>query len=110
MSSPRFHELTVARVSPEAAGAVAITFAVPGELRERFSFEPGQFLTLRGTIDGEDVRRSYSICSTRSRYARHGELEVGIRPMDGGQFSNWAATRIKAGCTAGRHRQRAHAR
>ena len=99
MSSPRFHELTVARVSPEAAGAVAITFAVPGELRERFSFEPGQFLTLRGTIDGEDVRRSYSICSTRSRYARHGELEVGIRPMDGGQFSNWAATRIKAGDT-----------
>ena len=96
---PRFHDLTVARVNPEAAGAVAITFAVPAELQERFAFEPGQFLTLRSTIDGQDVRRNYSICSTRSRYGSHGELEVGIRPMDGGVFSNWAATQLKAGDT-----------
>ncbi|WP_448253918.1 1,2-phenylacetyl-CoA epoxidase subunit PaaE [Ottowia oryzae] len=96
---PRFHDLTVARVNPEAAGAVAITFAVPAELQERFAFEPGQFLTLRSTIEGQDVRRNYSICSTRSRYGSHGELEVGIRPMDGGVFSNWAATQLKAGDT-----------
>ena len=96
---PRFHDLTVARVNPEAAGAVAITFAVPAELQERFAFEPGQFLTLRSTIDGQDVRRNYSICSTRSRYGSHGELEVGIRPMEGGVFSNWAATQLKAGDT-----------
>ena len=96
---PRFHDLTVARVNPEAAGAVAITFAVPAELQERFAFEPGQFLTLRSTIDGQDVRRNYSICSTRSRYGSHGELEVGIRPMEGGLFSNWAATQLKAGDT-----------
>ena len=97
MSAPRFHELTVARVNPEAAGAVAITFAVPDELRDSFAFEPGQFLTLRSTIDGQDVRRNYSICSTRSRYSRAKELEVGIRPMEGGLFSNWAATQLKAG-------------
>lgn len=97
MSIPRFHDLTVARVSPEAAGAVAITFAVPDELQEAFSFQPGQFLTLRTTIDGQDVRRNYSICSTRSRYRQARELEVGIRPMDGGLFSNWAATQLKAG-------------
>ena len=96
---PRFHDLTVARVNPEAAGAVAITFAVPAELQERFAFEPGQFLTLRSTIDGQDVRRNYSICSTRSRYGSHVELEVGIRPIDGGVFSNWAATQLKAGDT-----------
>ena len=96
---PRFHDLTVARVNPEAAGAVAITFAVPAELQERFAFEPGQFLTLRSTIEGQDVRRNYSICSTRSRYGSHGELEVGIRPMEGGVFSNWAATQLKAGDT-----------
>jgi ring-1,2-phenylacetyl-CoA epoxidase subunit PaaE len=47
MAAPRFHALTVARVNPEAAGAVSITFAVPQELRESFHFEPGQFLTLR---------------------------------------------------------------
>ena len=99
MSAPRFHDLTIARVSPEAAGAVAITFAVPPELQDSFRFEPGQFLTLRTHIDGQDVRRNYSICSTRSHYAGKRELEVGIRPMEGGVFSNWAATQLKAGDT-----------
>ena len=97
MSAPRFHDLTVARVSPEAAGAVAITFAVPPELHGHFDFQPGQFLTLRATIDGQDVRRNYSICSTRSRYTRARELDVGIRPMEGGLFSNWAATQLRPG-------------
>lgn len=96
---PRFHDLTIARVTPEAAGSVAITFAVPEDLHERFAFVPGQFLTLRATIDGQDVRRNYSICSTRSRYGTQRELEVGIRPMEGGVFSNWAATQLKAGDT-----------
>ncbi len=94
----RFHDLTVSRVSPEAAGAVAITLAVPPDLRDAFAFEPGQFLTLRADIAGQDVRRSYSISSERSRLAR-GELEVGIRPVEGGVFSNWAATRLKVGDT-----------
>lgn len=99
MTAPRFHSLQIARVSPEAAGAVAITFAVPEALRTRFAFEPGQFLTLRATIGGQDIRRSYSICSPRSRYAQLGQLEVGIRPMLGGVFSNWAANQLKVGDT-----------
>jgi ring-1,2-phenylacetyl-CoA epoxidase subunit PaaE len=68
-------------------------------LRETFAFQPGQFLTLRSQIDGQDVRRSYSICCAQSRLVRDGELEIGIRPMDGGVFSNWAATRLKSGDT-----------
>ena len=60
MSALRFHDLTVKRVSPEAAGAVAITFDIPADARERFAFEPGQFLTLRATIDGQDV--SVTVC------------------------------------------------
>ena len=99
MSAPRFQELAIKRVSPEAAGAVAITFAIPEGERERFAFEPGQFLTLRATIDGQDVRRNYSISSPRSRLAREGELEIGIRPVEGGLFSNWATRAIKAGDT-----------
>ncbi|WP_374477811.1 FAD-binding oxidoreductase, partial [Zoogloea sp.] len=79
MSAPRFQELSVKRVSPEAAGAVAITFDIPASEKERFAFEPGQFLTLRATIDGQDVRRNYSISSPRSRLAKDGELEIGIR-------------------------------
>ena len=98
MTALRFHDLTVARVTPEAAGAVAITLAVPTELREAFDFAPGQFLTLRATIDGADVRRSYSISSARSQL-KNGELELGIRPVEGGVFSNWAATQLKAGDT-----------
>ena len=99
MSALRFQELAVKRVSPEAAGAVAITFDIPPADRERFAFEPGQFLTVRATIDGQDVRRNYSISSPRSRLARNGELEIGVRPVEGGLFSNWAARAIKAGDT-----------
>ena len=98
MTALRFHDLTVAKVTPEAAGAVAITLAVPGDLRDAFDFAPGQFLTVRASIDGADVRRSYSISSARSQL-KHGELELGIRPVEGGVFSNWAASQLKAGDT-----------
>ena len=97
MSAPRFHELTVKRISPEAAGSLAVTFAIPAESREAFAFQPGQFLTLRATVDGQEVRRNYSISSPRSRLATAGELEIGIRPVAGGVFSNWAARSLKAG-------------
>lgn len=99
MSAPRFHELTIKRVSPEAAGSVAITFDIPAAERETFSFQPGQFLTLRARVDGQDVRRNYSISSSRSRFHRDGEIEIGIRPVVDGVFSNWAATAVKAGQT-----------
>ena len=98
-TAPRFHELPIARISPEAAGAVAITLAVPPEQRTAFAFEPGQFLTVRATIGGQDVRRSYSISSPRSLLTQQGELTLGIRPVDGGVFSNWAASELKAGDT-----------
>ncbi|MEY2952295.1 MAG: hypothetical protein RLZZ401_382 [Pseudomonadota bacterium] len=95
--APRFHELRVARINPEAAGAVSIALAIPPGLRETFAFAPGQFLTLRATVGGQDIRRSYSICCPRSRLTVEGELEVGIRPVQGGAFSNWAATQLQVG-------------
>jgi ring-1,2-phenylacetyl-CoA epoxidase subunit PaaE len=94
---PRFHDLTVSRIHPEAAGSVAVSLHIPPELRDTFAFEPGQFLTLRTTIGGQDVRRSYSISSPRSLLTQQGELTLGIRPVEGGVFSNWAATELKAG-------------
>ena len=90
MSTPHFHPLPIQRVSPEAAGAVALTFAVPDALRDTYWFKPGQFLTLRAQISGQSVRRSYSICSSIQRYIRSGEIDVGIKPVPGGVFSNWA--------------------
>lgn len=99
MSSPAFHELAIKKINPEAAGSVAITFDIPSESREKFHFEPGQFLTLRAHVGGQDVRRNYSISSPRSQFLKRGELEIGIRPVEGGVFSNWAATQLKAGDT-----------
>ncbi len=99
MSSPSFHELSIKKVSPEAAGSVAITFDIPSESLEKFHFEPGQFLTLRADVNGQDVRRNYSISSPRSQFLKRRELEIGIRPVEGGLFSNWAATQLKAGDT-----------
>ena len=97
MTAFKFHDLPVSNITPEAAGAVAITFQVPEDLRSGFNFKAGQFLTLRASIDGNDVRRSYSISSSQNAYAQNGTLEVGIRPVQGGVFSNWAATQLKVG-------------
>ncbi len=98
MSVPHFHPLVVTRVTPEAAGAVAVSFAIPPELRSLYGFTPGQFLTLKATIDGEPVRRSYSICSSTQRLAAEHDIEVGIKPVEGGIFSNWA-THLQPGDT-----------
>ncbi len=94
-----FHSLSVCRVTPEAAGAAAITFAVPPDLRDRFDFRPGQFLTLRAQVDGVELRRSYSICSPHQRYERDGEIDIGIKPVEGGVFSRWALRHLVPGVT-----------
>ena len=60
-ASSRFHDLRVARVSPEAAGSVAVALSVRDALLERFDFKPGQYVNLRSKSDGADVRGSYSI-------------------------------------------------
>jgi ring-1,2-phenylacetyl-CoA epoxidase subunit PaaE len=94
-----FHPLTVRRVTPDAAGSAAYTLAVPAELRDTFAFRPGQFLTLRASIDGQETRRSYSICSARSRYRESAELDIGIKPVEGGVFSRWALAGLQPGMT-----------
>lgn len=93
-----FHPLTISRVTPEAAGAVAISFAIPPDLRALYAFTPGQFLTLKAQIGDEPVRRSYSICSSTQHLAATQEIEVGIKPVEGGVFSNWA-TQLQPGDT-----------
>ena len=87
---PEFHRLPVRRVSPEAGNAVALTFAVPPAVLDTFAFAPGQFLTLRAQVNGAELRRSYSICSTPHELATSGHLQVGVRAVQGGAFSTWA--------------------
>lgn len=92
-----FYDLEITRVRPEAAGSLAVTFAIPAAWRDTFLFQPGQFLTLKAVIDGQEVRRSYSICSSVSRYKTSGDIEIGIRAVEGGLFSNWAVENFKPG-------------
>ena len=89
-----FHSLPVT-VRPETADSVCVTFHVPPDLREHYRHLPGQHLVLRTELDGEDVRRSYSICST----ANGDELQVGVKRIDGGVFSTYATTVLADGDT-----------
>ncbi|GAP34744.1 2Fe-2S iron-sulfur cluster-binding protein [Piscinibacter sakaiensis] len=93
--SIHFHPLRVTAVQREAEAVVlsVATDALDPAAREAFRFTPGQYLTLRATVDGEDLRRNYSICSA----ADEPTLRVGIRSVDGGRFSGWAATRLQPG-------------
>jgi ring-1,2-phenylacetyl-CoA epoxidase subunit PaaE len=91
--TPRFHRLAVNDLRREAPDAVSLSFAIPKELADDYSFAPGQYLTLRTTMDGEEVRRSYSICSG----PEDGELRIAVKKVDGGTFSSWAADELKAG-------------
>jgi ring-1,2-phenylacetyl-CoA epoxidase subunit PaaE len=93
VSDLTFHPLRVTEVSRLTDDAVAVTFDVPGDLADRFRFAPGQHVTMRLIIDGQDVRRSYSICAP----AGAGKLRVGVKRLPGGVFSNYVNDRLKAG-------------
>jgi ring-1,2-phenylacetyl-CoA epoxidase subunit PaaE len=93
MTTPRFHRLAVKDLRRETPDAISMTFAIPQQLAGDYSFQPGQYLTLRTTMDGEEVRRSYSICSGPD----DGELRVAVKRVNGGAFSSWAAEELKCG-------------
>ena len=95
MSAPHFHRLTIADLRRETKDAVSIAFAVPPELASAYAFEPGQYLTLRATLQGEEERRSYSICSGLD----DGELRVAVKKVDGGRFSTHVNEALKPGDT-----------
>ncbi len=88
-----FHTLTVASVTRDTRDAVLVTFNVPDDLAALYHYQPGQHLTLRALVDGDDVRRSYSICSS----VQDQRLRVGIKKVAGGVFSTWANEQLKAG-------------
>ena len=91
----KFHPITIAQVRQETRDTIVATLAVPESLRERFAFTQGQHLTLRAQVNGEDLRRSYSICSA----VDDPELRIAIKRTPGGQFSTWANDTLKPGVT-----------
>ena len=90
---PRFHPLTVAEVRRETPDCVSLSFSVPAELRERFRFTQGQHVILRAEIDGEELRRTYSICSA----VDEGELRIAVKRQPHGRFSGWIHDHLRAG-------------
>jgi len=90
-----FHALRVAEIVPETSEANSIRFELPPELRERFAFRAGQHLTLRATIDGEEVRRNYSLCTAPD----DNDWMVTVKRIGGGLFSNWVGDKLKVGNT-----------
>jgi ring-1,2-phenylacetyl-CoA epoxidase subunit PaaE len=90
-----FHPLTVTGIRRETRDSVVLTLAPPDAERAAFSFTQGQYLTFRARIDGEEVRRSYSICAA----VQDPELRVGVKRVQGGLFSTWANERVVPGDT-----------
>jgi ring-1,2-phenylacetyl-CoA epoxidase subunit PaaE len=92
MSGLHFHPLRVHDVRPDTDDAVVVTFDVPPAQAGDFAFTPGQYLTLRHAVGGQDLRRSYSICSAVGE-----PLRVGVRRVPGGAFSTWVHGNLKVG-------------
>jgi ring-1,2-phenylacetyl-CoA epoxidase subunit PaaE len=89
----KFHPLAVAKVERETRDAVAITFAIPSVLTDAFRYEQGQHVTVRADIGGQDVRRSYSICSA----VQDGSLKIAVKRNPHGVFSTWANESLASG-------------
>ncbi|WP_134738085.1 1,2-phenylacetyl-CoA epoxidase subunit PaaE [Nocardioides sp. 503] len=89
---PVFHTLTVAAVERLTDDSAAVTFDVPEDLREAFAFAAGQSLTLRRTIEGQEHRRTYSICAPVGDLPR-----VGVREIPDGLFSSWLVRGVRPG-------------
>lgn len=91
--TPKFHRLRIREVRRETPECVSLAFEVPPELAADYRFVQGQHLNLRADLDGEEARRSYSICSA----VDDGELRVAIKKVPGGRFSAWANERLRPG-------------
>ena len=90
-----FYPLTVKKVQPETSGCVSIWLEVPEHLRETFAYKQGQYITLRTTINGQEIRRTYSLCSS----PLSGQWRVAVKQVPEGVFSQYAISTLKAGDT-----------
>ncbi|HEX7114808.1 MAG TPA: 1,2-phenylacetyl-CoA epoxidase subunit PaaE [Steroidobacter sp.] len=88
-----FHSLKVAEVRPEATDAICLAFEVPESLREAYRFKPGQHITLRAKVDGQELRRTYSICSASDEPL----LRIGVRVQEKGAMSRYLARELRPG-------------
>lgn len=88
-----FYKLTIKEIIRETPQAISIAFNIPNELKPAYQFVAGQYVTLKLTLDGKELRRAYSICSSPSS----GELCISIKAVKNGQFSTFANQQLMAG-------------
>ena len=95
MAAKQFHALQVSDIRRETDTCVSVALLIPEADRADFQFEAGQYITFKKTIEGEELRRSYSICSA----PHEGELRVAIKAVEHGRFSGWANAELTIGDT-----------
>ncbi|WP_445453372.1 2Fe-2S iron-sulfur cluster-binding protein [Flavobacterium sp. 25HG05S-40] len=88
-----FYKLQIKEVKHETASAIAVTFNIPSELQSAYQFIAGQYVNLKLTLDGEEIRRAYSICSSPNS----GDLRIAIKSVKHGHFSKFANENLKVG-------------
>lgn len=88
-----FHNLSVKNITKETADAVSVVFNIPENLQSDFTFTAGQYITLKTTINGEEIRRAYSICSSPNS----GEVKVAVKAVENGTFSVYATEKLNEG-------------
>src|ERR1700744_3282292 len=89
----KFHRLKIAEVRRETPDAVSIRFEIPAALKEAFAFKAGQHLTLRTEMNGEDLRRNYSVCVA----PHENEIRIAVKQTTGGRFSGWGNRWLQGG-------------
>ena len=89
----QFHKLIIDALHNETEACVTISFKVPSELKEIFTFKAGQYITLKTNVNGKELRRDYSICSSPNS----GVLKVAVKTVPGGSFSSFANSELKVG-------------
>ena len=89
----QFHTLSIQTITRETPSAVSITFDVPTNLQDNFRFQAGQYITIKATVNGQEVRRAYSICST----PQSGILKVAVKEVEDGTFSKMANRELTEG-------------
>lgn len=89
----QFHKLTIQNIHRETSKCVTLSFAVPETLKEAYIFKSGQYITLRTSIDGNEIRRDYSLCSS----PKSGIIKVAVKEVENGTFSKYANNILKKG-------------
>ena len=88
-----FYSLDIKEINSLTSDSVEIKFDIPSDIEEKFKFKAGQYITIRNNINGEEIRRSYSLCSDPNT----NEIAVGVKRVDGGKMSTFLTKEIKIG-------------